>query len=87
MATDRLIVYRTVASEKQEQPWRWRRVAPNGRIVANGGEAYFNRSDCLESAQRINAKPFDLLIDDADAPEQMETDVSGGTVPEETAGP
>lgn len=26
--------------------WRWRAVAPNGRIVADSGEGYKNRGDC-----------------------------------------
>jgi uncharacterized protein YegP (UPF0339 family) len=26
--------------------WRWRAVAPNGRIVADSGESYHNRKDC-----------------------------------------
>jgi uncharacterized protein YegP (UPF0339 family) len=27
--------------------WRWRLRAANGRIVAESGESYHNRSDCL----------------------------------------
>ena len=26
--------------------WRWRAVAPNGRVVADSGEGYKNRGDC-----------------------------------------
>jgi len=27
--------------------WRWRLRAANGRIIADSGEAYHNRADCL----------------------------------------
>ena len=26
--------------------WRWRAVAPNGKIVADSSESYVNRADC-----------------------------------------
>lgn len=32
--------------------WRWRRVAPNGRIVGASSEGYRNRSDCVSNARR-----------------------------------
>ncbi len=32
--------------------WRWRRVAPNGKIVAASSEGYKNRSDCVANARR-----------------------------------
>lgn len=32
--------------------WRWKRVAPNGRIVGASTEAYANRSDCVANARR-----------------------------------
>lgn len=33
---------------------RWRLVAANGEIIADSGEGYVNRDDCLEMAERIN---------------------------------
>jgi uncharacterized protein len=27
--------------------WRWRYVASNGRIIADSGESYVNKTDCL----------------------------------------
>jgi uncharacterized protein len=27
--------------------WRWRLVAANGRIIANSGESYANKQDCI----------------------------------------
>lgn len=38
-------VYRDARGE-----WRWQRVAPNGRIIAESGEGYHNRTDCLAMA-------------------------------------
>ncbi len=32
--------------------WRWRRTAPNGKIVGASTEGYVNRSDCVENARR-----------------------------------
>jgi uncharacterized protein YegP (UPF0339 family) len=29
--------------------WRWRLVAGNNRIIANSGESYWNKSDCLHA--------------------------------------
>ena len=29
--------------------WRWRLIAANSRIIANSGEAYHNKSDCLHA--------------------------------------
>lgn len=37
---------RGIALRKQ---WRWRIRAANGRIVANGGEGYNNRTDLLRA--------------------------------------
>ena len=35
-------VYRDRSSQ-----WRWRLKAANGRIIADSGEGYINKSDCL----------------------------------------
>lgn len=32
--------------------WRWRRTAPNGRIVGASTQGYADKSDCVENAQR-----------------------------------
>lgn len=29
--------------------YRWRLVAGNNRIIANSGESYYNKSDCLSA--------------------------------------
>lgn len=33
--------------------WRWRLVAANNRIIANSGEGYVNRSDCLSAIRLV----------------------------------
>ena len=32
--------------------WRWRRTAPNGRIVGSSSQGYVNKSDCEDNARR-----------------------------------
>jgi uncharacterized protein YegP (UPF0339 family) len=32
--------------------WRWRRTAPNGKIVGSSSESYSQRSDCVDNAKR-----------------------------------
>lgn len=32
--------------------WRWRRVAANGKVVSESGEAYTRKDDCEEAAAR-----------------------------------
>jgi uncharacterized protein YegP (UPF0339 family) len=34
--------------------WRWRLVAPNGRIVADSGEAFASRSNATRSIRAID---------------------------------
>jgi len=31
----------------QNQQWYWRMLADNGRVIAIGGEGYFNRNDAV----------------------------------------
>ena len=33
--------------------WRWRLQAANHRIVANSGEAYHNKADCLSAINLV----------------------------------
>ena len=32
--------------------WRWRRTAPNGRIVGASTQGYVNKQDCIDNARR-----------------------------------
>lgn len=51
-------VYRDVAGQ-----WRWYLQAGNGRKLANSGEGYFNKSDCV-SAIRLVANSGNTPIRD-----------------------
>lgn len=51
----RVIIYGTA-----DDQWRWRRVASNGRIVADGAESYHNVADCQDMAVKVNAQPYVL---------------------------
>jgi Domain of unknown function (DUF1508) len=46
-ADDRVVTYEDLSGE-----WRWKRVAPNGEVVADSGEGYVNYEDCLQGAMR-----------------------------------
>jgi uncharacterized protein YegP (UPF0339 family) len=44
---DRITVYRA------DDGWRWNYRAKNGRILADGSEAYRRRIDCLHGMERV----------------------------------
>lgn len=35
--------------------WRWHLKAPNGLIIADSGQGYHNRQDCLTGIQLVKA--------------------------------
>lgn len=35
--------------QDSESLWRWRLLASNGRVVADGGESYSRRADCIKA--------------------------------------
>lgn len=43
--------------------WRWRLLALNGRIVADGSEGYANKGDVLDAIEKIQAQIGDAPID------------------------
>ena len=47
MADDKWEFYQDAKGE-----WRWRRIAPNGRVVAASTEGYKNHADCVANARR-----------------------------------
>jgi uncharacterized protein YegP (UPF0339 family) len=49
---DRTVVYLDKAGE-----WRWRRVAPNGEIIASSGESFTRLSDAERAASRAFMGP------------------------------
>lgn len=47
---------------KAKDGWRWRYVAPNGRIMAVSGEGLHNKVDLLESMEVLKEKFRDSKI-------------------------
>jgi len=35
--------------------WRWRLKASNGKIIADSGESYYNKSDCLDAIKIVKS--------------------------------
>lgn len=66
---DRVVVYDDAAGE-----YRWKRVAANNEIIADSGEGYQRRTDCLTAAVRANAGPYILEVD---GDIELQTDESG----------
>lgn len=58
MGEHKLRVYRD-----RDDRWRWSRVAGNGEIVADSGEGYEHRVDCLDSMVAVNRYPFIVIIE------------------------
>jgi len=52
-------VYRDTAGE-----YRWRRSAPNGRILADSSEGYRHKDECERMARRVNGPPSERLLYD-----------------------
>ena len=55
----RFVVYKDSAGD-----FRWRLVAPNGRTVADSGEGYRNKSDCLDGVQLVKAQARRARVED-----------------------
>ena len=36
-----------------QNQWRWRLRAANQKIIANSGEGYFNKSDCIHAINLV----------------------------------
>lgn len=51
MRPDRIDVY-----EDDQGEWRWRLIAPNGRILADSGEGYASRANARRAALRAFLK-------------------------------
>jgi uncharacterized protein YegP (UPF0339 family) len=45
-------VYYEVYKDLSQQ-WRWRLVAANYKIIANSGESYWNKSDCMHAIDLV----------------------------------
>ncbi|AXG08779.1 DUF1508 domain-containing protein [Haloplanus rubicundus] len=46
--------------------WRWRFVAANGEIIADGGEGYVSKRNAREAAERVRAAAPDADVLDVD---------------------
>lgn len=51
----------------KKKEWRWRLQAANNRIIADSGEGYKNRSDCIHGIQLVqnNATSATIVIDNS----------------------
>lgn len=56
---------RTELYEDKAGGWRWRRVAPNGEIIADSAEAYTRHADAKASAKRTFG--LDVNLEDSAA--------------------
>ena len=50
---DKWIIYQDARNE-----WRWRRTAPNGKIVGASNEGYTSHSNCKSNARRNGWVPI-----------------------------
>lgn len=55
----KFVLYRDVKNE-----YRWKLVATNGNTVADGGEGYKNKQDCLATVASIQKSAADAPIDE-----------------------
>lgn len=46
------VEHRTMIYRDDSGEWRWRRIAPNNRVVADSGEGYKNKGDCYDIARQ-----------------------------------
>ena len=58
MAEPRFNVYQNKAEE-----WRWRFIASNGKIIADSGEGYHNRADCVHGIELIKREAPEAEIE------------------------
>jgi uncharacterized protein YegP (UPF0339 family) len=49
----------------RKKEWRWRLRAANGRIVANSGESYRRRIDCMDGINLVRGTSQQTPIQDA----------------------
>jgi uncharacterized protein YegP (UPF0339 family) len=59
MAEPRFVVYKDRAGE-----WRWNFRASNGKKIADSGEGYHNKQDCLHGIELIKEEASDAEIEE-----------------------
>lgn len=47
------VIYKDV-----QKQWRWRLKAANNRIIANSGEGYFNKADCMRAINLVKGTAY-----------------------------
>ena len=47
--------------------WRWRLVATNGKNIANGGESYHNKADCLHGIDLVKGTNASTPVKEIDS--------------------
>lgn len=52
----KLIIYKD-----RKKQFRWKLVATNGKKIANSGEGYINKKDCIDIAIDIVMSPYELV--------------------------
>lgn len=63
IGNDVIVVYRETQREGPGRgDWRWKRMAGNGRALANGGEGYHNKADCITALDRVNNRPYSIVV-------------------------
>ena len=53
---DEIFIFQDEAGE-----WRWRKIAPNGEIVATSGESYTRKDDVIQAAEREASGPVAVI--------------------------
>lgn len=63
LARKGLIMYRVVLYKDRQREWRWRIVGRNNRIIANAGEGYRRKVDCLRMVTRLvtGTLPYQII--------------------------
>lgn len=49
----RIKVYPSFNMLRLRTEWRWSAIAQNGRIMANSGESYVKRVECVEAIRKL----------------------------------
>jgi uncharacterized protein YegP (UPF0339 family) len=47
----------------RNRQWRWRLRAKNGRLIANAGESYHHRTDCMKAINLIRHIVYNTPIE------------------------
>jgi hypothetical protein len=48
--------------QDNRREWRWRLVAPNGRTMADSGEGYATRQNCLNAIESVKGYMLTAVV-------------------------